>query len=849
MPLEASLLQRWHQLKPLFEQALEAEPLQREALLAELERSQPQLHADLRALLARHAEDAGMTQPAAERAAGLFEASGATADTTLPAARHHLGRRIGPYELVRHLGSGGMGTVYLAERVSGGFRQRVAIKLIGGLHPGLAERFAQERQILAELKHPNIPPLLDGGETDDGMPWFAAEYVEGQTLLDYAQHRAAPLDIRIDLLLRVAEALAYAHRQRVVHRDIKPGNILVTADGAVKLLDFGIAKLLDEDGTGGLTRQALGPMTPEYAAPEQFRGEPLGPATDIYQFGVLAFRLLSGRLPYAADPRDSLAFARAVCELPAERLPEPDPDEPVAELRRLRRAQRRRLSEVLAGCLAKRPEARWPDMAAVIAALEAVRGMTRPGARLTAAVPRLPGVRWSWPRRAEAAAVLLLVAALALLWWPLRAPWTEDPWASSPALYAMGLAPEHLHVARADSADAILRALRAEAEGDLDRSLALLESVHAVDLSTPVPALLLGYWSSVRSDAATVRAWLQAARLRLDAIDDPFLHLLLRFIEAEVSGEQETSLRYAGALLDARPEAWYFRLARAHYFNGRGLRAAALRELQGIEVGRVDHRKLVDAIADRASLGDLEGARAATAVLEPAITPPDREMLQARLDYSAGRLAEAREHFAAAVEEARSVGHLAIEARALLYLGVVEGCLGDSAAAELHLRQAQQRLQARGQYNFAVDALLALSQLAAAAGDAQSAAGHIEQARALRQQQRGSRLDPMIDLFAARLLAEPTQPDAGYPPPVQHLLRARAALQAGDSVLAQQALEEARTQDVEASFWLEEYALLAGEAGLPAPALAPIDPPFQPYARYASRWALDAGASVVPAPR
>jgi hypothetical protein len=119
----------------------------------------------------------------------------------------------------------------------------------------------------------------------------------------------------------------------------------------------------------------------------------------------------------------------------------------------------------------------------------------------------------------------------------------------------------------------------------------------------------------------------------------------------------------------------------------------------------------------------------------------------------------------------------------------------------------------------------------------------------LRQQQRGSRLDPMIDLFAARLLAEPARPDAGYPPPVQHLLRARAALQVGDAMLAQLALEEARTQDVEASFWLEEYALLAGAAGLPAPALAPIDPPFQPYARYASRWALDAGASVVPAPR
>jgi len=849
MPAEASLLQRWHQLKPLFEQALELEPPAREAMLLGLQRSAPQLHADLCALLARHRDDGGLTQPAAERAAELFEASQASADTTRRGPQHPLGRRIGPFELVRHLGSGGMGAVYLAERVSGGFRQRVAIKLIGGLHPGLAERFAQERQILANLKHPNIPPLLDGGETEDGMPWFAAEYVEGETLVDYAERREASLDTRIDLLLRVAEALAYAHRQRVVHRDIKPGNLLVTAEGAVKLLDFGIAKLLDEDGAGGLTRQALGPMTPEYAAPEQFRGEPLGPATDIYQFGVLAFRLLTGRLPYAASPQDPLAFARAVCETPAGLLPEPDQLEPDTDVRRQRRMQLRLLRALLARCLAKPPEQRWPDMEALIAALESARGLTRAGARTPHAPAALPSLGGPIRRRWRALGVLALVLAIAAAWLPRGAPWAQDPWVQSPALYAMGLAPEHLHVAREDSADAILRALRAEAEGDLDRSLALLESVHAVDLSTPVPALLLGYWSSVRSDAATVRAWLQAARLRLDAIDDPYLHLLLRFIEAEVATEHEASLRYAGALLDAKPEAWYFRLARAHNFNGRGLRAAALRELQGIAVPQVDHRKLVDAIADRASLGDLDGARAAAAALDSTIAVPEREMLKARLAYSAGDLRASRSEFSLALEQARAVGHLAIEARALLYLGVVEGSLDETADAERHLRQAQQRLQARGQYSFAVDAALALAQLAAAAEAQEAAAEHIAQARALRQQQRGSPRDPMIDLFAARLLGETPVVDPAFPPVVQSLLRARAALRREDLQAAREALDEARALEVEAGVWLEEYSLLARDAGLALPALPPIDPPFQPYARFASRWALDAGASVVPAAR
>ena len=298
--------------------------------------------------------------------------------------------------------------------------------------------------------------------------------------------------------------------------------------------------------------------------------------------------------------------------------------------------------------------------------------------------------------------------------------------------------------------------------------------------------------------------------------------------------------------MDAKPQAWYFRLARAHVLNSLELRAAALAELQQIRVDALDHRKLVDAIADRASLGDLAGARAMAAALAGDASAPERSMLEARLAYSAGSLEGARGHFAEAVLRAREVAHFAIEARALLYLGVVEASLGDYAAAEVQLRSAEQRLRARRQFNFAVDAALAQAQLAGTIGEPAHARTHIESARALREQQRGSRSDPMIDLFAARLLGDVPADLEAQPPAVRALLQARLALLNGEREAAREALARARQHEVAASPWLEEYALLCRALDEPEPALAPIDPPFQPYARYASRWALGAGASVVP---
>jgi eukaryotic-like serine/threonine-protein kinase len=233
----------------------------------------------------------------------------ATGDT-VPAVR------IGAYRVLRELGRGGMGTVYLAVRADEQFQKRVAIKIVSGGLVGeeAVRRFRRERQILASLDHANIAKLLDGGTTEDGWPYLVMEYVEGQALNLYCSSRQLSTADRLALFRIVCAAVQYAHSNLVVHRDIKPGNVLVTADGAPKLLDFGVAKLLNPEISGEpMTATGLA-LTPEYASPEQARGEPITTASDVYSLGVLLYELLTGQRPYRLKSREVLEVLRAVCE-------------------------------------------------------------------------------------------------------------------------------------------------------------------------------------------------------------------------------------------------------------------------------------------------------------------------------------------------------------------------------------------------------------------------------------------------------------------------------------------------------------------------------------------------------
>lgn len=284
------------------------------------------------------------------------------------------GTRIGAFRIGPQIGSGGMGSVFRATRVVGEFEQTVAIKLMLATDAGKSERFRAEMEILAGLNHPHIAQLIDGGESDEGLLYLAMEYVDGQPIDEFCERHALDTRARIRLLLTVADALSHAHRNLVVHRDIKPTNILVNeGDGRPKLLDFGIAKLFGAGKPRDLTQQGFGPMTPAYAAPEQFRSQPVSVATDVYQFGVLLYRLVTGGVPYDATLDDPVAWSRAVLESQALALDKARlrGEGDVASRSRKSRRALRDLDAIVQQCLQKEPARRYGSMDALVADLEA----------------------------------------------------------------------------------------------------------------------------------------------------------------------------------------------------------------------------------------------------------------------------------------------------------------------------------------------------------------------------------------------------------------------------------------------------------------------------------------------
>lgn len=356
----------WPRIEALFHAALERDPLERVTFVNAEAAGDAELAAEVLSLLdsAEPADDR-----VGEAVATVMRLAGA--DELAPPDR------IGPYRILRELGRGGLATVYLAQRDEP-FRMEVALKLVRrGLDTEeIVQRFRQERQILASLDHPHIAHLLDGGTTTDGRPYFVLERIEGEPIDRYAAQAALSLEARLRLFLDVAGAVAYAHTRLVVHRDLKPTNVLVTHEGTVKLLDFGIAKLLDPDldpETAVATRQGLRLLTPAFASPEQARGLPATTATDVYSLGVLLYRLVTGRHPFplaglasaealerallGADPpppSQCLAKAPAEVEDPLWQGPE--------ALVTLRRRLAGDLDGILLTALAREPERRYPSV-------------------------------------------------------------------------------------------------------------------------------------------------------------------------------------------------------------------------------------------------------------------------------------------------------------------------------------------------------------------------------------------------------------------------------------------------------------------------------------------------------
>lgn len=395
--------ERWAQVSDILSRALDRPDAEREAFLAgEIDRN-PSLRTEV---LSMWSEMNGT---------GRFLEDGLPL-TDLPPEPASDGT-FGPYRVIGELGEGGMGVVFLAERSDGQFTRRVAIKRVGRAAPGLGalRRFTEERQILARLDHPHITRLLDSGLDAAGVPYLVMEHVEGVPITRFCAEGALPVPRRLELFLKVCAAVQHAHQHLVIHRDIKPGNILVTAAGEPKLLDFGIAKALDDSAPQDLTRTAQPALTLDYASPEQVGGQPVTTASDVYSLGVLLHELLADRKPYELGARSLAQAVRQVCELP---VAPPSTEAPVERRSELRGD----LDSIVAKAMEKAPGDRYGSAADLAADVSAHLAHLPVRARQ----PSFGYVALKFVRRhragavVAAAGVLLVAAGVAAVAWQAR---------------------------------------------------------------------------------------------------------------------------------------------------------------------------------------------------------------------------------------------------------------------------------------------------------------------------------------------------------------------------------------------------------------------------------------------
>ena len=366
--------QRLFQVRSLVEAALERGPDTRLEFLEQACLGDSELLNEVQTLLKAHEQTDGLLDRF------LRSTGEAPSGFLLPLKLE--GRRLGPYQIGRELGRGGMGVVFFASRADGAFHKQFALKVLQAslASEELVVRFRREREILGSLDHPNIARLVDAGATDEGLLYYVMEYVEGQLIDAYCDEHRLNTTQRIDPFRTVCQAVQYAHQNLIVHRDLKPSNILVTADGTVKLLDFGIAKILDlgwQETALEMTVTGMRVMTPEYASPEQIKGETITTATDVYTLGVILYELLTGHRPYRLKSHLLHEIERVICEeeplRPSAVITEIDPvvsaaptTDEASTLRegsvaRLRRRLSGDLDNILLMALRKEPSRRYPS--------------------------------------------------------------------------------------------------------------------------------------------------------------------------------------------------------------------------------------------------------------------------------------------------------------------------------------------------------------------------------------------------------------------------------------------------------------------------------------------------------
>jgi serine/threonine protein kinase/predicted negative regulator of RcsB-dependent stress response len=428
-------LERWHRLSPLLDALFELEPAERERHLANLRQTDAGLAAELEELISlEHGSEDFLSEPVV---------------SLTPSARS--GAMVGPYRLEVLLGEGGMGQVWQAARADGLYQRRVALKLLrpGLADPNLRQRFTRERQILARLEHPHIARLLDAGISSDNQPYLALEYVEGEPITDYCRNRAVPLEARLALFRQICEAVSHAHANLIVHRDLKPSNILVTPGAKVRLLDFGIAKLLDtETRTVDHTRTGVRAFTLHYAAPEQIRGEPVTTMTDVYSLGVVLYELLTDAKPYRLKRQTDAEWEEAILtqdpQKPSQTLLRATDASALRDaggLRRRARALAGDLDNIALKALAKRPEQRYASVEALSLDLQRHQAGRPVQARAQSLGYRVRKYlhRHRWALTTSVLVTSVLLGALGIVAWQARQAVREAARAQAMQDFVIGL--------------------------------------------------------------------------------------------------------------------------------------------------------------------------------------------------------------------------------------------------------------------------------------------------------------------------------------------------------------------------------------------------------------------------
>ncbi len=765
----SGLHKNWEQLDPLLEQALDLPLAQRQGFIQDLQNTHPELAKGLVRLLANaEAQAHWLTQGAAISAAISTDML-----NTLAATGSHqpglMGQQVGPYEIVQELGHGGMAQVFLGRRNDGLFEQQVALKMMwqGMLRDDLLSRFERERQILADLNDPHIASLLDGGVTPEGRPWLAMEYVPGQPVDEYCKTHSLDLNQRLALLADVAAAVAAAHRLGIIHRDIKPSNVMVDENGQVKLVDFGIAKLLGQGQEAATVTEAR-LLTPEYASPEQLDGHNLGLESDIYQLGLLLFELITGQRPFTRGNDSPLTFQRKIVEQPAPRASDVARRQGITGLK-----VDRDLDAIILKCLEKQAPDRYAS----------VSDLTQDLSNYQRGLPLLANTGQRWHRMAKFVSRHRLgVAVAGLFTLTLVAYAGTVTWQSGRITTERDAA--RLEAAKAREIAGFLQDLFANAspEVSLGQDLSIKEMVNqgSEQLANKLadqPALkaamlenLGGIYFSLGEYPTAVDHFQRSLEIRqLDSDGDPELaQTLLQLARAQRgAGQFDQALVNLHQALDqmqgaAEPEP----LAIAEVYNALGI---TLSELGDYKPAGEYHRKALDIRAQRLTEDDLTLAaaradygvvlhrqarrqeaaelyRQAVEVQEAKLGPTHPRTLitlrnLAALEIGLNNLPEAERLFHQVLERERSIyqGDHPKQAWTLGYLGKVAADQQQLGKAEMHWRETVRLLTATLPENHLhiAGANQQLAEVLLKAGKVDEACERLESTLKIRLRQRG----------------------------------------------------------------------------------------------------------------